>query len=70
MARFKVWFDDGAITPSWVVNATNINVDDDNADDDFEHPFTGAIDRNCTKNDILKIAERHGVEASEIEFDD
>jgi len=63
--RFKVWFDDGAITPMGVVNATNYDEDCD----DFEHPFTGPIEASVTQGDIIKIAAQHDVEAYEIEFD-
>ena len=64
-ARFKVWFDSGAVTPSWVVNATNYSEDCD----DFEHPFCGYINASTTEVDIIKIGATHGIEASEIEFD-
>lgn len=58
--RFKVWFDDGAIIPSSVVNSIN--------DNDFDHPFTGAINANSTEDQIIKIGEKYGVKSEEITF--
>lgn len=60
--RFKVWFDDGAITPSWIVNSVN--------DNDFDHPFTGAINANSTEDQIIEIGEKYGVKSEEITFVD